>query len=126
MIEKISRHKKQRDIRQWANRHSEDVYKKLGRICNDCKSVENLTIHHKEYIKGIEYLEILCQTCHRSFHNKELKKRLLHCVLDEIENFEHIFANSDSLIKFKEWILKRANKIPVKIIPNMKIDGFAK
>ena len=125
MIEKKKRWKVQRNIRKWANKNSEKVYDTLGRFCNKCKTTESLSIHHKEYKPGIEFLEILCQRCHRNFHNLETKKRLLICTLDEIELFQEI-KTTDSLEKFREWLIRKIDAIPVKVIPDLEIDGFEK
>lgn len=127
MIKKTKRWKVQREIRRWANKHSEEVYEALGRICNNqkCRATDDLTIHHKEYKKGIEYLEILCNRCHKKFHKQETAKRLLIYAMEEIEEFQNLH-DTDSIVKLKEWLNDKINKIPVDIIPDLQMDGFPK
>ncbi|KKN69642.1 hypothetical protein LCGC14_0439450 [marine sediment metagenome] len=122
MIKPKPNKKLQRNVRNWARRHQEQVYEALGRFCKDCKATDDLTIHHKEYKTGLEFLEVLCNRCHRSFHEKETRKRLLTYVLEEVEKFE----KSDSVEDLKLWLIEKINKIPVKIIPNIILDGFEK
>ena len=121
MINKKIRHKTQRTIKRWAERHKEEIYDKLGRVCNKCRVTEDLSIHHKEYKKDLKYLEILCQKCHRDFHEKETRKRLLIYCLEEVKKFKGY-----SVKDLKEWLREKRDAIPVKIIPNIKMDGFEK
>lgn len=122
MIKPKDRKIRQRQIRNWAKKHKEEVYDVLGRVCNKCGTADDLTIHHKEYEVGLEFLEILCQKCHRKFHDKETKKRLLMLTMDEIKKF----SKSDSIMDLEKWLQERINNIKVKIIPNIKMDGFEK
>ena len=121
MINPKERKKIQRTVKRWATRNKEKVYDELGRFCNECKTSEDLSIHHKEYREGIKYLEVLCQKCHRDFHDKEMRKRLLIECLNEVKKFKGY-----SVKDLKEWLKEKIDAIPVKVIPNLKIDGFEK
>lgn len=124
MIKPTNRRKEQRRIRRWAKDHQEEIYEALGRFCNEekCKTTDDLTIHHKEYKKGLKYVEILCNKCHRSFHDKEMKKKLLIICMKEINSFNE----SDKISDLKIWLQKKIDDIKVDIIPNLKIDGLPK
>lgn len=47
---------------------------KLKKCCKNCKSTDNLNVHHKTYLNvGNEKeddLEVLCITCHKRIHGK--------------------------------------------------------
>ena len=41
---------------------------KLKKCCEICGSIENLEIHHIEYINKEAYVQLLCRSCHKSLH----------------------------------------------------------
>jgi len=119
MIEKTLKQREIRSIRKWARKHQEEVYNKLGRKCAKCGSVTQLTIHHKQYEKDINCLEILCSKCHREFHKLELKKRILCMLVDKICD-----SDRTNLKEFKEDLIKEIDDIPVEFIKGIRLDGI--
>ena len=122
MIKPSINQKFQRRVRNWGRKNRAKIYNALGEFCNKCKATDDLTIHHNEYQIGLEFVEVLCHRCHKSFHVKETRKRLLTCVLEEVEEFD----KGDSIEELKIWLIEKINKIPVKLIPHIKFDGFPK
>jgi len=48
---------------------------KLKKICNKCSSRKEIVVHHKNKDRtnnSKENLEILCNSCHNSYHKKEV------------------------------------------------------
>ena len=117
-IKRNSRQREQRSIRRWAKKHLEEIYRKLGQQCYDCGTRESLTIHHKQYKIGYEFVEILCDKCHKKFHRFETQKRMLTIFLSDIEEFE------GDIEKYKDNLRERIEEIKVDLIEGLIIDGL--
>lgn len=119
-IKKESRHKRHENIRKWAKKHSEEIYDLYECKCHNCGTINHLTIHHKQYKIGLQYVELLCNDCHREFHRKELKKKLLIIYLKETEKYPEYL----NLQEFKEILTAKIDSIRVDIIEDTPIDGL--
>ncbi len=118
-IKKLNRHKQHAQVRKWAKRHRDEIHEKFDNKCNQCDSIKDLTIHHKKYEIGMENVEILCNKCHRKFHKKELKKKLLIHTLEDTEKY----GKGITMEKYIENLKKRIEDIKVDVI-FYKIDGL--
>lgn len=58
----------------------EELFAVRSKICERCKSVNNIQVHHKTYKnifnEPLDDLEVLCKPCHMSHHKIENEKRL--------------------------------------------------
>jgi len=119
-IKKMQRHKKHRACRRWALEHQEEIMAKFENKCADCGRTNDLTIHHTKYENGFDNVKVLCNKCHRIFHIKELKKKLLMFVLDDLNK-----TNIETLEEYKEDLTKRIDAIDVDVMFDLKeIDGL--
>ncbi len=49
------------------------LFKERGKVCEECGSLEEMNVHHKNYIMkdffNPDNLIILCRPCHKKIHN---------------------------------------------------------
>lgn len=119
-IRKTERNRKHKQVRQWASKHKEQIYQNGDNKCVECKTSEDLTIHHKQYIVGYEFVELRCNKCHRNFHRRELRKRLLTVMLHDAKKYKD-FVTLELYIKDLEHRIKQ---IPVEMIEGLDIEGL--
>lgn len=116
-----SKHKLHREIRKWADRNREEILERFENKCVKCGATGKLTIHHKEYKEGFEFVEVLCGKCHREFHRRETRKKLLLIILKDIERYECSTLLGDYYGDVKE----RFDAIEINIVPDTEfIDGL--
>jgi predicted nucleic acid-binding Zn ribbon protein len=61
--------------------YNANAFKHYGRICNRCKTEENLLVHHIDEDRtnnSLDNLEVLCKRCHQNHH----------CIRDEQGRFK--------------------------------------
>ena len=120
MIKETNKKKEHRIIRKWAIAKQKEIFEKSGNKCQECSTDKDLTIHHEEYKKGFQYVKVLCNRCHRNHHELETRKIVLTNFYSEIckEN-ENL-----TLKEYKQILKDKIDKIPIKVNPDFKIDGF--
>ena len=119
-----SRQSHQRKIRLWAKNHKFEILERFNNRCNKCGTKENLTIHHKEYEIGFEFVGVLCNKHHRKLHAKETKKKFLLLFMKDLDKFR---KNNYmlSLADYRADLQKRFDDIKIKIIPHIEeINGL--
>ena len=120
-IKKLNKHRRHAQVRKWANKRREEIFNMFNNKCNNCPATTELTIHHKEYKIGYEFVEVLCNKCHRKFHKKELKKKLILYFINELKKYN----KKDSVEFVINRLQKQFDNILVQIIPETyKIDGL--
>jgi hypothetical protein len=59
--------------KEWALK-KEQLFLKRGKVCERCKSTQDIHVHHKHYKtlfnERLIDLEVLCQRCHFNHHNQ--------------------------------------------------------
>jgi len=120
MIKVTKRNAKHNEVRKWAKKKKKEIFERANNKCDKCGTEEDLSIHHLEYKKGYEYLQVLCNRCHRRFHNKELQKKLQIYYYNELCR-----QNEDMSIKeLKDELKQKIESNPLKIITPLKLDGI--
>lgn len=118
-INKTIRQKEQRLVRKWGEKNRKEILDLFNNQCNQCKSKEELTIHHNQYKIGFDFVEVLCNKCHRRFHRLETKKRLLTLFLEDISKFK------GTIEEYRLNLRNRISQIPVELIKGIKVDGLS-
>jgi hypothetical protein len=124
MIHKSKFKKDHEKIRKWAKAHKEEIYAKYGKQCQKCgeHNISKLTFHHKQYIIGLEYIEVLCNKCHREFHDLELRKKMLIFILHDFKS--NNVSNDTTVGQYKKELWERINKIPIEIASGLGFQGL--
>lgn len=121
MIKKTSRQKWRNEVRRWALDKKEEIYNNFDNKCHICKLPHHLTIHHLEYKKEIKCVQVLCSKCHREYHNKELLKKLLLFILEDLKRYD----DNTKIMEYKRDLQKRAESIEVNVLLDLKeLDGL--
>lgn len=107
--------------RKWANAHKEQIYARAGNKCEKCEAEINLTIHHLKYEIGMEHVQVLCNRCHRAYHDLEMKKKMMiYCLGDFKRNN---IPNSMTVGEYKKLLWDRIEAIPIEIVTGKGFGG---
>lgn len=87
---------------KWKKRRKE-ILTRRGYKCENCKSKDNLQVHHKRYVKGRQLwqypdkeLQALCARCHRAEHGLEGEMKICShrgCTSEIEPHFEYCFKH---------------------------------
>jgi len=122
MIKKNNYRRVHDQVRKWGMRNKEEIFKAFNGKCADCDATENLTIHHLKYEIGIANVKVLCNDCHRKFHDLEMKKKMMIYLLGDFKRQN--VPNSMTIGEYKHQLFERINSIPIEIVTGLRFDGI--
>jgi len=124
MIHKSKFKREHEQVRKWAKSHKAEIFAAHGQQCEKCgeHSLSKLTFHHKEYKIGVEYVQVLCNKCHRAFHDLELRKKMLIFILHDFK--VNNVSNDITIGQYKKQLWERINTMPVEIATGLGFQGL--